>query len=142
LLSNPQFSVKVNYTNLGSQTVTPQLYCVVVYSGVATISGGSLSKSNAVLSSADVLQASLSNAPTVESKGHSDSFYGGNLIESATQFAKDIVKGVKDGIQLGEDIGKDVLPFMGLGGKKHTKKKGGRLVGGMLIDRDELANEY
>ena len=142
LLTNPQLSMTVKATNLSSATVTPQLFVEVMYEGCMTISAnGSMSKSTAVLSSADVLNAELSGAPKIESR-KSENFYGSGIVDDAVVFGKDLWQATKSGV----DLGSRILPLVGLGnngsGVSGGAISGGRrrkTRGGASISRDELA---
>lgn len=140
LLINPQWSLTVNFTNIGLQTYAPMLYCQVLYEGAMTINAdGSMNKTTAVLSSSDVLNAQLEGAPVVESKHeHFKSFYGGDLLSDMVDVGKDLVNLGKHSF----NVGTKVAPLLGLGGghmiggKKHRKRRGGD-----MIDRAEIG-EY
>lgn len=140
LLGAPQFSCKVKATNQSSQTITPQLFIQVVYEGVVTIKDGSMTKSTAVLSSSDVLQAELQNAKSVEYKPTHESFYGGSLMDSLMNVGKDIGQLVQSGTKLGVEV----APLLGLGldggRRKRRGRRGGAMSGGQMMDRDELMN--
>jgi hypothetical protein len=81
-----------------------------------------------VLSSSDVLNSQLQNAPIIHSK-RPDTFYGSGLVDSVGNFIKASI-----------DLVKDVSPALGVvglgvvGGKKRRKHR----RGGEVIDRDEL----
>lgn len=137
LLSYPQVSMVVKYTNISSSTIVPQMFVQVVYEGAMTIANGTMSKSTAVLSSSDVLQSQLKDAPVVEAKPAHD-FYGGGLVEDATKFVKSVVEAVDSGVK----VGAQVLPLIGLGAGRKKKGRGltgGDMIGGRMISRDELS---
>lgn len=139
LLALPQLSMVVRATNISNLAVTPQLFVQCIYEGCLTISDGSMSKSTAVLSNSDVLNAQLSSAKSIESVPQSRNFYGGDLISSIKDFAQDIIKTTRSGIELGTNV----APLIGLGmsGGKRRKKRGGELQGGHMMDRNELMNQ-
>lgn len=138
LLKYPQLSLVVKATNIGNNASNAMLYVQVIYEGCITISDGQMNKSVSVISDSDVLNAQLKDAKVVEYHKHDRNFYGGDLLSSITNFAKDIVQTAKSGAELGMNV----APYLGAGvsgGKKHKKR------GGDLIDRNqlmEMAEDY
>ncbi len=143
VLDNPQFSIKVNFTNNTPAnttwtTTTFTLYAIVVYEGIFSIKNGQATSQISVLTKEDVLKSSERGMMKVPQLSPENMLGGGKL-----GFVKDLLKA---GIDVGDLI---------LGGKrkkkkskkvmkdgktkvKKSKKKGGALLGGSLLKTKDL----
>lgn len=147
LLSNPQLSMNIDYTNVGSRSVNFSLYVFVVYEGVLNINNGMVTKQIAVLNTSDVVAAQEKKHMILAK--HAKNYYGGNIfgmslfsdvkdvvqkvIGTARKIAPDVAETIAEGV---EKLGPHAARLLGLGMKK--KKRGSALVGGAVISRNDL----
>lgn len=150
LLSNPQLSMSVNFTNTGSRNINYSLYVFVVYEGVLNINNGMITKQISVLNTSDIVNAQ-ENSKMLVAK-HAKNYYGGamknifgmslfsdvrdvakKVYETAKKVAPDVAEAVAEGV---EKLGPHAMRLLGLGMKK--KKKGRGIVGGAVINRNNL----
>lgn len=155
LLSNPQLSATVNFTNINtSRAIVFTLFVFIIYEGTVSIMNGMVQKQIAVLNTSDIVKAQESNEKLIAH--HSRNYYGGRM------FGGSLIGNIKDALGtvwkiLSKDapgyeerikvakklpvIG-DVLELAGMGMKKKGKKKGKGMVvggnGGALISRNDL----
>lgn len=148
LLSNPQLSMNIDFTNIGSRTINFSLYVFVVYEGVLNINNGMVTKQISVLNTSDVV-AAQNNKQMLVAK-HAKNFYGGNIFgmslfsdvrdvaqkvfETAKKISPDVADAVMEGV---EKLGPHAMRLLGLGMKKKGKK-GSAMIGGAVISRNDL----
>lgn len=93
-----------------------------------------MSKSTAVLSSSDVLNAQLAGAKVVEARDrHQKSYFGGDLLGNLMNVGKDIMNLSKNSFKVGQDIAPMLMGAGPVGGRRRKARRGGD-----MIDRDEL----
>lgn len=159
LLSNPQLSMNITFTNIGSRAINFSLYVFVVYEGVLNINNGMVTKQISVLNTSDVVRAQ--EKPQMLLARHAKNYYGGamknmfgmslfsdvrdvvkKVYNTAQKIAPDVAEAVAEGV---EKLGPHAMKLLGLGMKKkrigsriggaHT---GGARTGGAVISRNDL----
>jgi len=127
-LDNPQFSIRVNFTNISSNAQPMTLYAFVVYEGLFNVQYGQCSTTITPLSKEDVLDAEVSREERLARKA--TNWFGGDFVSDIGKFVKKVEPYVKTGL----DIAKIV------GGKRNARAlvKGRALLGGSTITRDQL----
>lgn len=154
LLSNPQLSMNITFTNMGSRNINFSLYVFVVYEGVLNINNGMVTKQISVLNTSDVVKAQ--EKPQMLLARHAKNYYGGamknmfglslfsdvkdvvkKVYNTAQKIAPDVAEAVAEGV---EKLGPHAMRLLGLGMKK--KRKGGAhtggVYGGAVISRNDL----
>ncbi len=154
LAGSPQLSLQVTATNLSSSSSTPKLFVFVQYEGALNIGVDNTTKSTSIISSMDVLNSEMRNAQKAHYKNDEDVF-GGDLMQDIKTAAESMGKTILDGVQnmakntyntgkvisdiFGRGVsGGDLIEIEAEGGKRRRSKK----KGGVLIDREDLNQEY
>jgi hypothetical protein len=167
VLDNPQFSIQVHGSTNIPVTATPQafayeVFAQVIYEGVFSVDNGTVSTSITPLSSLDVLRDDLSGIEIVGKK--SENFFGGDFFEEVEK----IIPYVKSGIEVAQTLAGYRKKKKGKKGssrsikskkssrtKRSSRKKtsksicqankrrrAGILVGGQMISRSDLRDNY
>jgi hypothetical protein len=158
LLSNPQLSFKLNYTNISDATIAaPIVRCAIIYEGSMSIINGNVVKQVAVLSQNDVLKSQSAEAVEYLAPQHVKNYFGGIDLASAMAVAKPVATLIRGLVQKGLPFvkqGADFLEKVGVGkaermeeeyeasmkGAKIGGKKGKGIIGGKVITRQQLQN--
>ena len=149
VLSNPQFGISANITNISSTTNKYTLKYAIIYDGSMSIINGTVSRQLGVLSQNDVLESQLSGAEQI-SDDKCENLFGGRIAGGFNPLAllpmvPGFVKAIREGIK--SPVGQTVLGVadkglssIGMGKNNGTKNKGGRIAGGRVLSRGDLAN--
>lgn len=134
LLSVPQLSIKVNYTNIATRAINFTCYAVVVYDGVFNALNQVVSTSDAVLNKQDVIRSQM--APNVFVEHSQPKNYMGGFLG----LIPEIIRGVRKGVQFVAPIAKKVADFGEAIGLGYKNKRRGRKRGGKMLYDDDLEN--